>query len=106
MPLLPFTPDPSDASRTAINGEQFSISALNTHHYALYTNNTISNGSDCYLAFDGFRPSMLDNGTWLHATSCYVPVPYRGISARGVTSIVFGVLFGLSVIFTLMNLKK
>lgn len=47
---------------------------------------------------------MLDNGTWLHATTCYIP--YYGISSRGVTSIIFGVLFGLSIMFALMNLKK
>ncbi|KAF2444113.1 hypothetical protein P171DRAFT_463849 [Karstenula rhodostoma CBS 690.94] len=104
MPLIPFTPSPSDASTTTINGVPFSIPALTTHHYALYTNNTISNGSECYLAFDGFRPRMLDNGTWIHATSCYIP--YFGISTRGVTSIVFGGLFGLGVLFTLMNLKR
>lgn len=104
MPLIPFTPDASETSTTTINGVQFSISALNAHHYALYTNNTISNGSECYLAFDAFKPSMLDNGTWLHATSCYIP--YYDLSARGITSIVFGALFGLGVLAALMNLKK
>jgi hypothetical protein len=104
MTLLPFTPDASNASMTTINGVQFSIPALDTHHYSLYTNNTISNGSECYLAFDAFKPHMLDNGTWLHATTCYSP--FFGVSSRGVTSIVFGVLFGLSIMFTLMNLKK
>lgn len=104
MPLLEFTPDAGNINTTTINGVVFSISALQRYAYQLYTNNTISNASKCYLIFDAFKPSMLDNGTWLDATTCYIP--YYGISARGTVSIVFGALFGLSVMFTLMNLKK
>ncbi|KAJ4348236.1 uncharacterized protein N0V89_009608 [Didymosphaeria variabile] len=104
MALIPFTPDADNTSMTTINGVHFNIRALSTHHYSFYTNNTISNGSECYLVFDAFKPRMLDNGTWLHATTCYIP--YYGISSRGATSIALGVLFGLSIMFTLMNLKK
>ncbi|KAJ4291062.1 hypothetical protein N0V90_010260 [Kalmusia sp. IMI 367209] len=104
MTLVEFAPDGDDASTTTINGVRFSIDALNNFHYALYSNKTISNNSNCYLVFDRFQPNMLDNGTWIHATTCYIP--FFGISTRGKTSIVFGVLFGLSIMFTLMNLKK
>lgn len=47
---------------------------------------------------------MLDNGTWLSATTCYVP--YYGISPRGKACIAMGVFFGLTIIPSLMNLKK
>lgn len=109
MPLL----DPRDLvdfpsgdndSSTIINGINFNLTALHEFNYLLYSNGTISNESKCYLIFDNFKPSMFDNGSWVNATTCYIP--YYGISTRGKTSIAFGVLFGMSIMLTLMNLKK
>jgi len=102
--LVPFTPSGDNGTSTTINDVTFSLTALQHFNYTLYSNHTLSNGSKCYLIFDAFKPHMLDNGTWINATTCYIP--YYGISVRGKTSIVFGVLFGLSIMFTLMNLKK
>src|SRR5689334_14499451 len=93
--LVPFTPTSSNGSETIINGVPFNLDALREFKYELYSNNTISNESHCYLVFDRFKPTMLDNGTWLHATSCYIP--YYGIGTRGKASIAFGVAFGLSI---------
>jgi hypothetical protein len=102
--LVPFTPNPSNESTTTINGVLFNLTALRDHEYHLYTNNTISNATKCYLIFDRFQPSMLSNGTWINETTCYIP--YFGIGPRGTSSIAFGVCFGLTLVFTLINLNK
>ncbi|KAF2869139.1 hypothetical protein BDV95DRAFT_630269 [Massariosphaeria phaeospora] len=96
--------DGDNDTSTTINGVQFNLTALNEWNYTLYSNNTISNDSKCYLIFDNFKPSMLSNGSWINATTCYIP--YYGIGARSIGSIVFAALFSLSVMFTLINLRK
>lgn len=110
MPLL----DPRDAiqfeegsnsSSTTINDITFNLTTLRHFGYTLYSNKTISNSSsECYLIFDEFKPSILDNGTWVNGTTCYIP--YYGIQTRGILSIVFGSLFGITIVFTLINLRK
>ena len=104
MPLLPFTPNPTDPTTTTINTIPLNLSALTSHNYTLYTNNTLSNISSCILVFPPFTPSLLPNGTWLHATTCYVPV--HAISPRGTLCIALGTLFGLTLVPSLVNLKK
>lgn len=109
MPLLNLRelvkfPAGDNPSETIINGVHFNLTALNEFKYALYSNNTISNNSKCYLIFDNFKPHMLDNGTWINATTCYIP--YYGIGTRGAASIAFGAAFGMSLMFTLVNLRK
>ncbi|KAF1950240.1 hypothetical protein CC80DRAFT_358673, partial [Byssothecium circinans] len=102
--LVAFTPSNENKTETIINGVTFNLSALNEFKYQLFSNNTISNESKCYLAFDAFKPWMMDNGTWVNETSCYIP--YYGIGTRGKASIAFGVGFGLTLVFTLINLNK
>jgi hypothetical protein len=97
-------PNGDNATDTLINGVHLNRTALNHWNYTLYSNGTLSNGSNCWLTFNEYKPSLLFNGTFLNATSCYYPIePIRG---RGIFGIVFGSLFGLSVIFTLKNLRK
>jgi hypothetical protein len=97
-------PDGDNATDTLINGVHFNRTALTHWNYTLYSNGTLSNGSNCWLTFNEYKPSLLFNGTFLNATSCYSPIePIRG---RGIFGIVFGTLFGLSIIFTLKNLRK
>ncbi|CAO2656339.1 Nn.00g051420.m01.CDS01 [Neocucurbitaria sp. VM-36] len=98
------SPPANNMSWTIINGVYFNRTALDGFGYTLYSNNTISNASECYLAFDKFKPSMLVNGTWVGATTCYIP--YYNIHTRGMLSIAFGSMFGLSLVFTLINLRK
>ncbi|KAF2121984.1 hypothetical protein BDV96DRAFT_640053 [Lophiotrema nucula] len=101
--LLQF-PDGDGATDTVVNGVHFNLTALEQFHYAIYSNNTISNNSRCYLIFDQFKPTMLSNGSWVNATSCYIP--YYRIHGRGIASIVFASFFTLSLLFTLINLRK
>ncbi|PSN62876.1 hypothetical protein BS50DRAFT_577760 [Corynespora cassiicola Philippines] len=102
--LVNFEPSPDNSSETVINGVRFNLTALNEYNYTLYSNNTISNNSRCYLIFDNFKPFMRDNGSWVNATTCYIP--YYRIGGRGAASVALGTVFGLSIMFTLVNLRK
>jgi len=107
MPLLDLrdvVPPGANSSFTVINGIQLNKTTLTENDYTLYSNNTISNASECYLIFDAFKPTLLSNGTWLNATTCYIP--YYSIATRGYLSIAFGALFGLTIVLTVINLRK
>ncbi|KAF2174772.1 hypothetical protein K469DRAFT_704375 [Zopfia rhizophila CBS 207.26] len=109
MPLLNLRelsqfPEGDNSTDTIINRVHFNLTALKKFNYTLYTNKTISNSSRCYLIFDNFRPSMLSNGSWVNATTCYIP--YYRIHGRGIASIVLASLFCISIMFTLINLRK
>jgi hypothetical protein len=101
--IAPF-PEGSNATDTLINGLHYNLTALRHFNYTLYANNTISNNSKCYLAFDKYKPIFLSNGTWVNATTCYVPI--SGIGQRGKLGIAFATLFAVCLLFTLINLKK
>ncbi|KAF2011681.1 hypothetical protein BU24DRAFT_354061 [Aaosphaeria arxii CBS 175.79] len=101
--LLPF-PNGDNTSHTIINGVDFNLTALKFFNYTIYSNNTISNRSKCYLIFDQFKPHMFSNGSWVNGSTCYIP--YYGIKTRGYASIAFGTAFGMSIMFTLINLRK
>lgn len=101
--LLQF-PSGDNSSDTVVNGVHFNLTALNLYNYTIYSNNTISNASKCYLIFDHYQPHMFENGSWVNGTSCYGP--YYHIHGRGVSSIVFGSLFMASIMFSLVNLRK
>lgn len=102
--VLAFPSNGDNASDTIINGKHFNTTALTHFNYTLYTNDTLSNISKCYLVYGSYQPSMLPNGTFLNATSCYDPVlPLR---TRGAVSIALGIAFALSIMFTLVNLNK
>jgi hypothetical protein len=109
MPLIDMRelvqfPRTDNETETIINGVRFNLTALEYFNYTLYSNNTISNNSKCYLIFDQFKPSMMPNGSWVNATTCYVP--YFRIHGRGIASIVFASFFALSIMLTLVNLRK
>jgi hypothetical protein len=101
--LISFPPG-SNSTDTVINQIHFNRTALDLFNYTLYSNHTLSNQSNCWLTFDLFQPSMLFNGTFINATSCYTPI--HDIRTRGGLGILFGCLFGLSILFTLVNLRK
>ncbi|KAF2267632.1 hypothetical protein CC78DRAFT_62750 [Lojkania enalia] len=96
--------DNSTDTDTIINGVHFNLTALQHWNYTIYSNGTISNNSKCYLIFDNFKPHMFSNGSWVNATTCYIP--YYGIHGRGIASIAFASLFCISIMFTLLNLRK
>lgn len=103
-PSLPF-PAGANSTETIINGVRFNLSILKIWNYTLYANETLSNESNCWLVFEPYTPPLvLLNGTFINATSCYVPI--RPIEAQGITALVFGILFAASIVFTLINLRK
>ncbi|KAK8217900.1 hypothetical protein IWZ00DRAFT_486674 [Phyllosticta capitalensis] len=101
--LIPY-PSGDNATDTLINGVHFNRTALDHYNYTIYDNGTISNKSRCYLIFGKYQPTMLSNGSWINGTSCYVP--YYGIGTRAKVGISFATLFTVSIIFTLINLRK
>ncbi|KAJ9666493.1 hypothetical protein H2201_003416 [Coniosporium apollinis] len=101
--LMPF-PGGDNATDTIINGVHFNTTALEHWNYTLYSNDTISNHSRCYIIFKQYQPHFLGNGSWINATTCYVPI--NGIGTRGKVGIAFAALFTASVMFTLINLRK
>jgi len=101
--LLQF-PNGSNATDVLINGVHFNRTVLNHWNYTLYSNGTLSNGSNCWLTFDEYKPSMLLNGTFLNATSCYSPI--EAIRGHGIMGLIIGAFSGISIIFTLRNLRK
>lgn len=96
---------PIHNATTLINGVAYNESALKSWNYTIYSNGTLSNGSHCYLTFDVYKPVLISpNGTFVNTTSCYAPI--NSIGARGVTGLVFGSLFALSIVFSTINLRK
>lgn len=97
--------EPPD-SILVVNGISYNATALKAWNYTVYDNGTLSNGTECYLVFDNYRPIMtsVTNGTFVNSTSCYTPV--KPIGARGITGLVFGILFALSIILSTINLRK
>lgn len=102
--IVAFPSNGENSTDTIINGVHFNATALEYWNYTLYSNNTLSNNSKCYLIFDQYRPFMFNNGSFVNATSCYFPV--LPIKTRGTLGIIFGALFALSIMFTLVNLNK
>ncbi|KAA8646071.1 hypothetical protein EYZ11_001931 [Aspergillus tanneri] len=102
--LAPFQTGANDTD-VLINQVHFNRTALNLYNYTLYTNGTLSNGSECYLAFDEFKPHLFaENGTVVNGTSCYAPVNRLG--QHGSLGLFFAFMFSVSVFFTLINLRK
>jgi Protein of unknown function (DUF2434) len=101
---IPYTPG-NNVSDVLIQNVHFNLTVLNYWNYTLYSNFTLSNTSSCYLTFDPYTPAHLfPNGTFINATSCYTPI--NPIGARGITSLTFGTLFSITILFTLINLHK
>ncbi|KAI5307056.1 hypothetical protein KEM56_005234 [Ascosphaera pollenicola] len=101
--LLDF-PTGADEYDTVINGEHLNLTTLRHFEYTLYSNDTISNGSKCYLTIGEYKPFIFENGTWVNATSCYDPI--YPVGTRGRVGVIFASLFAISIMFTLVNLKK
>ncbi|XXH01620.1 hypothetical protein Hte_007980 [Hypoxylon texense] len=102
--LLAF-PDGENATDTVIGGIHFNLTTLNFWNYTYYTNNTLSNGSYCFLVDQPYTPpALLLNGTFLNSTSCYLATEPIGNRARA--GIGFAVGFALCLVLVLVNLKK
>ncbi|PBP17790.1 conserved fungal protein [Diplocarpon rosae] len=101
--LLTF-PDGDNSSDTLINGIHWNLTTLQHWNYTYYSNQTFSNGSLCLLVFDPYTPHLLENGTFLNSTTCYAAINPMG--ARSKSGLVFAALYALSIVLTLVNLRK
>jgi Protein of unknown function (DUF2434) len=97
-------PNGANASDVLIDGMHFNRTTLNYWNYTLWSNGTLSNGSKCYLAFQPYTPIMFSNGSFHNQTDCSSPI--EGIEGRAILGIVASVLFALSIMFSLINLRK
>lgn len=102
--IIAFPNNGDNSTDTVINSMHFNTTALKYFNYTLYSNNTLSNNSKCYLIFDMYKPYLFANGTFVNGTSCYSPI--NAIKTRGATGVAFAGLFAISIMFTLVNLKK
>jgi hypothetical protein len=93
-----------NSSDTVLAGAHFNLTTLKTWNYTYYSNRTLSNGSICVLLFTPFTPFLLSNGTFLNSTSCYSPV--EPLKARSKIGLVFACLFAISLVSTVINLRK
>ena len=102
--LVSFTPHENDPNSTTINGVNFNLTALNHFNYTLFSNGTLSNGTNCVLTFDAYQPTLLWNGTFINGTTCYAPI--EDIETRGSVGIAFATMFALMILFSVVNLRK
>lgn len=98
-------PGGDNSTDTVIGNVHFNLTTLDHWNYTLYSNGTLSNGSWCLLTFPPYTPSLvLPNGTFINATWCYTPV--NGIASRAGVAIGYSVLFGIALVFNIVNLSK
>ncbi|GFF50770.1 hypothetical protein IFM47457_01296 [Aspergillus lentulus] len=100
------TPYESGANATdvVVNEVHFNRTMLDVYKYTLYSNGTLSNGTDCYLAFQEFQPRMDENGTFVDGISCYAPI--HGIGQHASIGMAFTAFFAVSMFLTMFNLRK
>lgn len=82
----------------------YNQSTLDFFNYTIFSNGTVSNGSNCYLSFGQFHPILYSNGSWDNQTSCDYPV--YSIKARGGVGMAWAVLLVVLIPLTLFNLRK
>ncbi|CAN6668554.1 hypothetical protein TRVA0_040S01156 [Trichomonascus vanleenenianus] len=82
----------------------FNQSTLDHWGYTVYSNGTLSNGTDCYLTFNEFVPILYPNGTVYNGTDC--DTPYYPVKARGGLGVAWAVIMILTLVLTLFNLRK
>ncbi|KAI0399952.1 hypothetical protein F4802DRAFT_526437 [Xylaria palmicola] len=102
----PAWPIGDNATDTIIGGVHFNVTTLNHFNYTLYEGNwTLSNWSRCYLVDPPYTPPLLlNNGTFVNSTWCYLATQPSGDRAHG--GIGVGVVFALALVFILINLTR
>ncbi|KAI2631184.1 hypothetical protein GGS21DRAFT_168221 [Xylaria nigripes] len=102
----PVWPPGDNATDTVIWGVHFNVTTLNHFNYTLYEGNwTISNWSRCHLIDPPYTPPLLlNNGTFVNSTSCYLATLPSG--KRADIGIAIAVIFAFSLIFVLVNLTR
>ncbi|KAI0024046.1 hypothetical protein F4780DRAFT_689460 [Xylariomycetidae sp. FL0641] len=104
FPALAFPPGDNNTD-TLLYGVHFNLTTLRHFNYTLYSNNTLSNWTKCYLIDQPWTPTtMLTNGTFINSTWCYMATLPSG--PRSHIGIGLAVVFGLSLIAALVNLTR
>ncbi|PKX91982.1 DUF2434 domain-containing protein [Aspergillus novofumigatus IBT 16806] len=99
----PYEPG-ANATDVIVNEVHFNRTTLDLYKYTLYSNGTLSNGTDCYLAFQEFQPRMDENGTFVDGISCYAPI--HGIGQHASIGMAFTAFFAVSMFLAMFNLRK
>lgn len=110
--LLPRSLRANASDTIIINNIPFNRSVLSHYNYTIYPNGTLSNVSDCYLVFGNYRPTMsnhssLNSTVWdgtINGTTCYAPI--RSLGPHASLGMVFALLFAITFILTMGNLRK
>lgn len=99
-------PDGDNDTDTVFGGVHFNLTTLRHWKYQYYDNQTVSNGSRCWLTFEPYQPALLyhNNGSFVNATKCYSAVD--PIGTRGYTGIGLAVAFGIALVLTITALAK
>ncbi|CAJ2509282.1 Uu.00g143080.m01.CDS01 [Anthostomella pinea] len=99
-------PSGTNATDSEIFGVHFNLTTLQHWNYTLYSgNNTISNGSWCFLMDPPYTPvGVLNNGTFVNSTWCYLATQPSG--PRGNAGIGVAVCFALALVLVLVNLAR
>ncbi|PKS10891.1 hypothetical protein jhhlp_002649, partial [Lomentospora prolificans] len=101
---IPF-PSGANDTDTEIAGGHLDLNTLHEFEYHLFQNNTLSNGTKCYLAFEPYAAAYVyPNGTFVNGTSCYRSLNPAGVRAK--TGVAFAALYALALVFVLVNLRK
>lgn len=102
--IIPFPPG-DNSSDTFLGGVHLNLTTLEHWNYTLFSNNTLSNGSWCLLAWQPWTADLvLDNGTFVNQTWCWSPV--NPIGTRAGVGIGFAVLYGIAIVLTLVALNR
>lgn len=84
--------------------QQFNATVLSEYGYVIYPNNTISNATNCFLAFGDYVPTIISNGSVFNSSGCDTPV--RGVRSRGALGIVMACVFGFLLVLVCACLKN
>lgn len=97
--------DSGNSSDTILSGVHFNLSTLQFFNYTLYGNETLSNGSSCYMNTPKLIADYLyENGSFVNSTSCYKAID--PIGTRGITGIAMCAAFGVALVLSLTTLAK
>lgn len=98
-------PEGDNNTDTVFGDVHFNLTTLRHFNYTLYSNETVSNGTKCYLTFDPYIPAILhNNGSWVNATQCWYAVD--NVGPRGYTGIGMAAAFTLALVLVLTVLTK
>ncbi|RYP80741.1 hypothetical protein DL770_006105 [Monosporascus sp. CRB-9-2] len=102
--VLPF-PGGANSSDIFLNGQHLNLTTLEYWNYTLFSNGTLSNNSWCFMTDLPFTPGgVLENGTFINATSCYTPT--KAIGTRSAIGVGYAVAFGICLVLILINLTR